>query len=222
LESRSVCSSALSQIHILHELESSLKLFSLTTQKNTRNSSDLSIKGKEEMILNTWKWNERYAFSSDDLSHRLQLLAVRRFIFAKHSVLNLLGENWMQSYSALLQENYLESAKYSLHQLKNLSTMNPEMLLIKESQLLSKKNEISQAITLLEPKFINIPYVIKLLKFDKKKSSLKSSKSRAKFLEELLGNDRNEEKFHKLYELFIQNESFFTRGKVVFKYSVND
>jgi serine/threonine-protein kinase ATR len=159
------------------------------------------------MILNTWKWNERYAFSSDDLSHRLQLLAVRRFIFAKHSVLNLLGENWMQSYSALLQENYLESAKYSLHQLKNLSTMNPEMLLIKESQLLSKKNEISQAITLLEPKFINIPYVIKLLKFDKKKSSLKSSKSRAKFLEELLGNDRNEEKFHKLYELFIQNES---------------
>ena len=189
----------LSHIHLLQELEQGAKLLQIV--RGTASVS--SVEKKEEIILSRWKWNERFLFSSDSVIHKLQLLALRRFLLTENELPNLVQENWFQSFGISIEQGYLESAKYSLHQLKKLPNVNEDRLLLRECQLLSYQKKNLLAIGILEPRFIDLHLINNLLKYHKFKQTGSKSKTKKKF-EEFSGN---EEKFLNLYKNFIENES---------------
>jgi hypothetical protein len=212
-ESYSLSYPTICKIHILNELENAHHLDLLPKcgiSPGFEAGRDLRV---VESVEHRWRWNERLRTMSDSTIYKSTVLAIRRFLFQHLSCSSLLFSNWLQYYEILLQKNHYETARYALQNAKNLcsssslefpsSTINKDIIRLKECQLFSAQNQISKAIQLIEPKPIDLSLINTLL--GKEKDKQRSLKDKTKHEITKKKSDVLDDE-NRLFSFFIENQ----------------
>lgn len=131
------------KLHILHELEESLKLLELKDMVTKRE------------YLNEFQWNKRSALMSDSAYFRTLTFATRKSILGIADLDSEIGQICLHHSQLLRQQGHLDAALFALKQSWGLK-IDPDVLLLEECKIMKDQGFTQKALTILEPVEIDV------------------------------------------------------------------